>query len=235
MIATPIERLEAKARTVAANVENPDAQVQEGYTEAMRQYHLYLTAGSRAKVKETYLYTFAMREDPVMREIIEALLLSKASPKDVNKIFNVKPKMLAVYKELFFETDNFISKLDTISYLENYEDDAGRALKIRAHSLGPEFVYFRYADIVPSSAKQKDLVKKIFLTSAYKAMEANYNNVSSANTKAATQHASIMLKAYEAIQKLMEDPNAEGTKQIMTILVGKNAEVARRAAPGQIV
>jgi hypothetical protein len=235
VIAPPIDRLEAKARKVRQDIDTQEAGYKDEYTEAMRFYYDYLTQNGEQDTPEQYQYTFAMREDPVMREIIEALLLSNADPEDVEKIFEVQPEMLATYKELFFETDNFISKLDVISYLENYPQDAGRALKVRAHSLGPEFIYFRYADIVPSSTKQKDLVKKIFLTSAYKAMEANYNNVASANTKAATQHATIMLKAYEAIQKLMEDPNAEGNKQIMTILIGKNAEAARRAAPGEII
>jgi hypothetical protein len=192
------------------------------YTPAMLQYFYYLVPGMRHRVEPLYGYTFSVRDDPVRKEIVEALILSGADFNEVSDVFDVPVEVMKVYKELFMDTDRLVSKLDIIGYLENYPHANGKALKIRAYNLGPEFIYFKYANRVPSSPVQKDMVKKLFLSSSYKAMEANYSDVGSANAKAATQHATIMLKAYEAIQKLMDDATEEGRDQLLRIVVGDN-------------
>lgn len=208
------------------------------YSTSMQQYYYFLAPYLHDKLDPVYQYAFFMRGQPVQREIIESLILSDATPERVQDIFEVQPVTFETYKELFFETDNLVSKLDMVSYLEDYPDDMGRALKVRAYTLGPDFLFFRYGNITPSTSSQKDLVKKIFLTSAYKAMEANYNSVGAANSKAATQHATVMLKAYEAIMRLMEDPESQAGEALMKVLIGENDHTvsARKAVPsGEII
>jgi hypothetical protein len=218
----PQYQLEKKAAQVISDVKKSLQLKGDGYTEAMKQYFCYLVPGLNNKVNNLHRYVFEMREDSLKREIVEALILSQADPEEVEAVFGITENMLNVYTEMFFDMRNLVSKLDIVSYLENYPDEEGKALKIRAYNLGPEFVYFRYGNITPSSVNQGKLIKKLFLTSAYKAMESNYSTMNAVNTKAAATHASTMLKAYEAIKKLVEDSDQPNGAMLYKIFVAEN-------------
>jgi len=211
---------------------------EQTYTKAMSQYYMYLTDSFESEVEEDFAYAFTLRQNELQREIVEALILSEADFADVEEIFEVSPVTLAAYKELFFETANLVSKLDMISYLETYTPDHAKALKLRAYNLGPNFIFYRYGNITPTTSEQQDLVKRLFLTSAYNAMEANYSKMTSATAKAASQHAGMMLKAYEAIRKLMEDGPSDGTDVLVKVLVGEDeptAKTKRKVKKDQVV
>jgi len=218
----PQYRLEKKAAQVISDVKKSLQLEGDRYTEAMLQYFYYLVPGLNNRVIPLHRYVFEMRDDSLRREIIEALILSQADMESIEAVFGITREMLDIYTELFFDMNNLVSKLDIVSYLENYPDETGKALKIRAYNLGPEFVFFRYGNITPSSVNQGKLVKKLFLTSAYKAMEANYGSVDSVNTRAAATHASTMLKAYEAIKKLVEDSDQPNGAMLYKIFVAEN-------------
>jgi hypothetical protein len=211
---------------------------EKSYTKAMSQYYLYLADSFKNDVEAAYAYAFSIRRNELQREIVESLILSEADFTDVEEIFEVSPEAMAAYKELFFETDNLISKLDLISYLETYSPDYAKALKLRAYNLGPNFIFYRYGNITPSTSEQQDLVKRLFLTSAYNAMEANYSKMTSATAKAASQHAGMMLKAYEAIRKLMDDGPADGADVLVKVLVGEDeptAKTKRKVKKDQVI
>lgn len=221
----PLELLEKKERIVLANIEK-NRQVSDisNYSEAMRQYHNYLLPDyyKTFSTDPLYLYSFLLRIAPIKKEIVEALLLSNADPAEIYEVFGISETMLDIYKELFFDVRNIVTKLDIVEYLETYPDPAGKALKIRAFNLGPDFIYYKYGNIVPTTESQKVLVKKMFMSAAYKAMESNYSTMTSASSKAATQHATLMLKAYEAIQKLMDDKEGDGNKDLLKVLVAED-------------
>lgn len=222
------ELLKHKANKVQKDIrqgKKPDKQ----YTEVMSKYHTYLKEGSGDRES---LYAFNIGKDMVRREMVEALILSEADLEEVETIFGLPQVVMQMYKELFFETDNFFSRLDVISYLENYDEDFGKAIKVRAYNMGAEFLFFKYANIAPKSESQKRLVKQMFMGSAYRAMEANYSNLTSAKTKAATTHAGIMLKCYEAIEKLMDSGN-EGNETVVQLLVAKDKAEGLNAKAGE--
>jgi len=195
-------------------------------TKAMRQYYLFIGAPSSKELEPLYVYTFYLHKEEVKREIVEALLLSDADPKDVEQIFGISEEMYSVYKELFFDVDNIVSRLDLVEYLENYPVGVGKSLKLRAFNLGPEFVYFKYANIVPRSDTQKVLVKKMFMGSAYKAMEANYSGASSTSAKAASTHAGLMLKAYEVLNKLISEDDSGSADKLTEILIATDKDLS---------
>jgi len=188
------------------------------YTEAMGHYHTYLRTHSSGSLDHDY--AFRSYEDPLKREIIEALLLSGAEFSDVKEHLGIPEKSMEVYRELFFDTSLMLNRLDWLSYIEGYDNPAGKELKIRALNLGPEFIYFKYANVVPKTESQRTLVKKMFMASAYRAMEANYNSMNSNISRASLQWSQTMLKCYEAIEKLMGEDNAD-SGDLVTILTSR--------------
>ena len=231
-----VELLTKGSRTVqdaAVRGEDPSG---DEFTEVMRDYYIYLTATDLSELNPDNLYAFQVYQEEVKREIIESLLISDAELEEVEKVFEVTPQAMAAYKELFFNVDNLVSKLDLVEYIETYPDGIGKGLKLRAYNLGPEFIFYKYANIVPRTEIQKTLVKKMFMGSAYKAMEANYTTSSAASAKAAISHATLMLKAYETMQKLMSEDDSAATAltEVLTI-VDDNKASTKKIPKGEIV
>lgn len=168
------------------------------YTAAMQRLYLYL--GKKGPCKAALIH-----KDSFQKEIVEALLISEASAEDIKSAFGIPEDVIADYKELYFDTTKLETHLDKLSYVTNYPDRFGKELKIRALNLGPSFIYFKYANIVPQTPVQRELVKKMFLSSAYRAMEANYTSMTSDISKASIEYAKVMLKAYDSIEKLMKE------------------------------
>lgn len=197
-----MKRLADSIREFARSKKQPD----ESFTEAMKLYLEYCrTKTCPSQEAET---AFLIFEDSTQREILEALILGGCPDEDIHTAFRVPVKSIHVYKELFFDIRNFRTDLERISYLEDYPDSFGRELKIRASNLGYEYVLYTYGNIVPKSSAQKALVQKMFLSSAYKAMNMNYSSMTSATMKAAVEHGKLMLKAYETLEKInSEDSN----------------------------
>jgi hypothetical protein len=114
----------------------------------------------------------------------------------------------------------FRSDLDKVAYIESYDDPFGKELKLRSYSLGPQFIYFKYGNIVPKSEEQRHLVKKMFLASAYRAMEANFNPINSKITKASMDWSKTMIKAYEVMEKLMNE-DTDQSQELVAIIAKK--------------
>lgn len=192
-----------------------DQSLGSDWTEAMLRYYEYRRL---AKCDSpAHLQAFMMYENSFEREVIEALLLAEADPEDVREVFGIPGNVLAIYKELFFDTERFMSRLSKISYVENYPDQFGRELKLRALHLGPDYVLFRLGNYIPKTEAQQNIVKRLFMSAAYRAMEANFNPIASQVTRAAIQHAQVMLKAYDCLKELMkEDPSQ--TREITQVL-----------------
>lgn len=170
------------------------------YSESMLHYWEHCTVGHCTSTQADIAFT--IYEDQTQKEILESLLLSECPDQDIIDAFLVPQNSIEIYKELFFDVKYFRTKLDKISYLENYSDSFGKELKIRAVNLGYEYVLYTYADIVPKTSAQKQLVQRMFMSAAYKAMSMNYNGITSSTTKQAIEHGKLMLKAYETLTKI---------------------------------
>lgn len=189
------------------------------YTEAMLELRNYLL--KKECSDDDFLYAFELFEDPTRREIVEALLVADSELQDIYNGFKIPLKTLEVYRELFFDMENaFRSDLDKVAYIESYDDPFGKELKLRSYSLGPQFIYFKYGNIVPKSEEQRHLVKKMFLASAYRAMEANFNPINSKITKASMDWSKTMMKAYEVMEKLMNE-DTDQSQELVAIITKK--------------
>jgi len=227
--------MDSKARQVHEDVKRskkPD----KNYTEAMQQYHEFCR--TRSCQSEDARVAFDIYFDELQKEIVESLLFGDAEYDDIESAFGVTRESLDIYEELFFDRSKFRNKLDKLSYLENYPNKFGKELKMRAMNLGPEFVLYTYANIVPKTTDQQKLVQRMFMASAYKAMSMNYNSLDSKITKNAVDHAKLMLKAWEVLQKFNNEDITDDTdlvKVITKMEIGSGSSKARLVEASDIV
>lgn len=200
--------MDSKARKVQEDVKRSKKPTKD-YTDVMKQYHEYLRKGECPE--EAYQIAFDAYDNNLQKEIIEALLFGEAAPEDITEVFGFSEEAQAAYEELFFDRTKFRNKLDKLAYLEAYPSEFGKQLKMRSMNLGPEFVFYTYGNIVPKTATQRQLVQRMFMAAAYKAMAINYNALDTKVTKNALDHAKMMLKAWEALQKFSEEEMTDET------------------------
>lgn len=186
------------------------------YTPAMLMWREYNEKGHCSDVAADI--ACHMYKDKTQSEIIQALLLSECPAEDITKVFLVPTESVNIYRELFFDTRKFRTKLDKLSYVENYPDLFGQELKKRALNLGYEYVLYTYGNIVPKTDGQKNLVQRMFMSTAYKAMSMNFNGITTNATKQSVEHAKVMLKAYEALEK-SETGTVDGAFELARVLV----------------
>lgn len=170
------------------------------YSEAMRHWYAWKTE-IRPDIPEEARLAFDIYEDQRQNYILEALILSDCPPETVREALGVPEKVTAWYRELFFDTSVFRTKLDRIAYIQELDGDE-KDIKMKAVDLGYEFVLATYAGIIPRTDAQKRLVEKVYMATAYKAMAMNYNTLSSEATRLSVRHAELMLKAYDTLVKL---------------------------------
>lgn len=213
----------AKELQVVSDLKNKKSPSDE-YTPNMLELHKHLKASC---ICEHCLTAFRIREDVIQREIVESLLLVNCPPESIEIAFQVPAKAIEVYQELFFDVRVFQSKLDKISYIESYKDAFGKELKLRALSLGHEFVFYTYGGLLPSAGAQRELMQRMFMSSAYKAMSMHFNSATAAASKQATEFAKLMLKTHETLEKF--GPADDGTgNELHQILLSEVEEIALR-------
>lgn len=212
--------LDAKAQIVKNDYKNNRTPT-KSYSDAMLYYRKHLNC--EEFVGEQYKIAFDIFEDKFKKELFEGLVLGNAEPDDIEEVFGIHNEAADIYKELFFDTKTaFRTKLDLISYIENYPDKFGKELKLRAYSLGADFLYYTYAQVIPKSKSQHDLIKRIFLTSAYKAMAINFSGPNAKINKESMEFAKVMLKSYEALAR-WSDEDAGEDMDLLKILVKRTS------------
>lgn len=204
---------ELRVRSDAANKKAPD----KTYTESMRYFYFYLTDGKCPS--EPHLQAFRIREDKIQNIILEATLFADSKYEDIELVFGLSKDIVDIFKELFFDTSVFTSKLEKISYLERCKDPVEKELKLRASSLGPDFIFFNYGDKIPSEEVQKNLIRKLCMAAAYKAMSMQYNSMTSNITKHSVEFAKLTLKAFETLEKYTPKDNTDSTELNRYLLV----------------
>lgn len=177
-----------------------------GYSDAMLAYREHLSGKEASPGAQI---AFRIYESSRQREILEALLLSGCPDNVLEEALRVPKEAAQIYRELFFDLTKFQTDLDRLEYLEDYPDEWGRDLKLKAVSLGYEFVLFTFANLVPKTAAQKQLVERLFMATAYKAMAMNMHGIASNVTRLAVKHAELMLKAYDTLVKANANESPE--------------------------
>ena len=217
--------LDHRARQVLADREANRAP-DDAYTDAMRAYYEY-QSGQKSDICDIICN---IRESRLQSEILEALLLSNCPEEEIFTALLVPVQASSWYAELFFDTAVFKTGLDKIEYLEEYPDSFGRDLKMKAVSLGYEFVLFTYANLVPKTAAQKKLVERMFMATSYKAMAMNYNSIKSDVSKQAVKHAELMMRAYDLLVKTNAD-ETNSSYDLVTLLAADDTAPAAAAKP----
>ena len=217
--------LDHRARRVLADREANRAP-DDAYTDAMRAYYEY-QSGQKSDLCDIVC---TIRESRLQSDILEALLLSNCPEQEIYTALAVPVQATQWYAELFFDTKVFKTGLDKIEYLEEYSDSLGRDLKMKAVSLGYEFVLFNYANLVPKTAAQKKLVERMFMATAYKTMAMNYNGIRSDVSKQAVKHAELMMRAYDLLVKTNAD-DTNSSNDLVTLLAADEKEPVATPKP----
>ena len=204
-----VQKLRANANRVLDDVREGKTE-QGDYSTAQTLFRQYLKDPDSVMCPD-HKYAFELFDNPRKREIIEGLLLADANFEDVEIVFGVNSVVLSVYENMFFNRDEFLTKLDIYEYASTYPDKFGCDLKTRAYYIGADYIYYKYGNVIPKTEQQRNIVKRMFLTSAYRAMEANFNTMTSDVTKESLAWSKHMLDAYSAIEKLMGDDGTTRT------------------------
>lgn len=194
----------------------------DDYTEPMLELRTYYT-DKNDSLSTTAQITFSIKESKKQSEILESLILSNCPEDIIEEHLAVPKKVVDWYKELFFDTHAFRTKLDVIEYITEYPDDFGRDLKTKAVNLGYEFVLFNFANLVPKTQSQKKLIERMFMATAYKAMAMNYNGIKTEVNKQAVKHAELMIKAYELLVKTNID-DTDTSYDLVKLLTTNNTK-----------
>jgi uncharacterized membrane-anchored protein YjiN (DUF445 family) len=178
----------------------------------MKYYLAYITNDTKVILPAYMQHAIKISEDEVQKEIIEAVLLSGAKSKDIADSLGLQIEVIEAFKELFFDTKVFSSKLDVISYLARLPKSEAKEMKTRAYNLGPEYVYYTYSGQLPTESMQKDLMRRMFMTASYKAMNMHYNAANTASSKSSLEFAKLMVKAFESLEKFASADNSAATE-----------------------
>ena len=207
--------------------------IQEGkaaeadYTAIMDDYYVYLTEDamaplSQSKVPDLSRYAFELLESQTKRELVEALLMVETDLEEIHKVFSIPNECLEIYRDLFFDTRYaFFSKLDIIEYVNQYPCEYGKDLKLRCYHHGAAYVYYQFANEVPLSEGQRQIIKKLFASGAYKAMEADFNKINSSISKAAMTWSKQTMDAFKTIR---DTDGGEDTKSFDSYLLDRTLE-----------
>lgn len=207
-----------KQKKVLSDVRNVLNYTNE-YTSNMVEYYSFCDIGD-CKDKDC-LYAFEINKNEYKREILEALILGGASDFDIETVFGIKRKTIECYKEIFMDLTQVQSRLDLLEYVENYPTKFGKELKLRSLTLGPSFIFYAFGKLIPDTPEQKQLLKRLFMTSAFKSLEMQNNSMNSKTSKAAMDYAKIMLSAYNAMEKMLDDDKSNREMNLVEVLTNR--------------
>lgn len=201
-----VELLRSRYQQVVTDLNNEDESQLQNYTKPMSLLRKIIKDKDINGQEEQHCYNaLSIFVTPYKRVLIEALLLSGATYDDIYKVFGVNIETLELYEHLLFDTSRLKTHLDKLYYVDQLPYGQEKELKLRALNLGPEFIFFRYANIIPKDKVAKDVMTRMFYGAAYRVMEANYNPMGSDISKEALQWSQTMIKCFEAINKITVD------------------------------
>lgn len=213
-----VESLRSRYQQVVAELDSNELAVLKDYTSYMRVLRNIIKFKEVNSDDEQVCYdALTIFVTPYKRVLIEALLLSGAEFDDIYSVFGVKQEVLKAYTHLMFDTEKLDTHLDKLYYVDQLPFGPEKELKLRALNLGPEFIFFRYANIIPKDSVAKEVMSRMFYGAAYRVMEANYNPLNSDISKEALQWSQTMIKCFDAINKITVD-NTSSRDNMLKVL-----------------
>lgn len=201
-----IKSLRDRYQRVVTELDFDDNDINSDYTDYMRLLRHVIKHKKIDDEQSQYCYeALTIFVTPYKRVLVEALLLSGATLEDIYKVFGIHTTVLDMYIHLMFDTEQLRTHLDKLYYVDQLPYGQEKELKLRALNLGPEFIFFRYANIVPKNKIAKEVMTRMFYSAAYRVMEANYNPMGSDISKEALQWSQTMIKCFEALNKMTVD------------------------------
>ena len=171
----------------------------DGLSEAQTAYYAFLTEQKGDDIAEIVFHR--LHGDETQKMVIEALILGGCPPEEAERALKVPIRAYEWHRELFFDTTCFLTVLDRIAYLDSIDNDEERQLKLRAVDLGYEYVLYVYAHVIPETDRQFELLRRMYMSTAYKALTMNYAGMGGTITKHAIEHARLMLQAFSAMER----------------------------------
>ena len=191
------------------------------YTESMRAYRTYIENGGQVAPGSIEEHVFTvLHGDDQQREIVEALLIG-GCPDDGAAVLGISEQAMRWYRELFFDTEVFGTRLGLYSYVRRecggcgLKDDGAvmtqeewesRPLKQIAYDCGYRYVLGLYAGSSAYEGKdgQSFAHERLLSYLMYAGTQAGHNLVALGrasstpeNAAAAKENFGILSKAYE--------------------------------------
>lgn len=195
------------------------------YTPAMQAYYRFITDRYVADIAERVLFT-RLHGDRTQANLVEALILSGCSAETVEETFRIPEKAYRWYRELFFDTEQFLTELDLISYLENCTQEEGKEMKVRAVDFGYEYILYTFGHVTPNEKARARMLQNICASTAYKALSMNYHGMTSSVGKQAAEYARIMVKVFDTLQRM---PSESSTGEDLIHYLTKNTNEETRS------
>ena len=218
-----VESLRSRYQQVVVDleIETPTTEMLQHYTSYMSTLRNILIDKNINSTEGQICYdALSIFVTPYKRVLIESLLLSNASAEDIFKVFGVAVETIEAYRHSMFDTDKLKTHLDKLYYVDQLPIGQEKEIKLRALNLGPEFIFFRYANIIPKDKVAKEVMTRMFFSAAYRVMEANYNPLGSDISKEALQWSQTMIKCFEAINKITVDDKSSRDSMLKVLSNG---------------
>lgn len=150
---------------------------------------------------ESFSYAESIYNSEHKREILEAFLLTKEKIESIAKVLDVPEDVVTLYSKYFFDVTVFKDKLDIEEYIESYESDYGKNLKLCAMTLGPEFLKFRYG-YDESKLDIPSILRSIIESANVLSLAAKINPLNSTTSREARQWMATAIKAIETYTRV---------------------------------
>ena len=89
-----------------------------------------------AELRKTVEYAQNIYDSKYKKEVLEAFLLTRIDPKEVEDLLRIPVAVTSAYQHLFFDLESFRDELSVEEYVRTYPDDFGRELKIIGFIIG---------------------------------------------------------------------------------------------------
>ncbi len=187
------------------------------YTEAMQAYADFLKTGDTTEP----LFAELINDDNT-KAIMESLILADCPSDLVTAAFDVPKRSYEWYKELFFDTSIFYTKLGKIAYALSCDDDY-RELRIRAIDVGYSYIINIYCGVDIPKDVRMHYMNKLLGASYNKALNVNYSGANSVTAQNSKEYIKLAMQLNDTIEG-MTDTNSANNQSVLSLLTSDVSE-----------
>lgn len=151
---------------------------------------------------------FDIYETPSKKEKVDALIIGGCPDSVFESVLKIPEQSIRLYKQLFLDTETFLTELDKLDFAEKYYSD-GRSsvdnLVLRACNQGYQLLLLQFCNITPNTAEALGILKRIFAAAIYKATSVGFTGLGSGADKRAIELCKLALQILETIDDLNSD------------------------------